>query len=61
MPAIHLMGHMRERFGFEPGQFPVAEDASRRLLALPFFPAISEDEIDRVVEALTAALGGHSG
>ena len=41
MPAIHLMRHMRERFGFRAGQFPVAEDASERLLALPFFPAIS--------------------
>ena len=60
MPAIHLMTHMRERFGFESGQFPVAEDASARLLALPFFPAISEGAIDRVAEALAEALHGHT-
>ena len=41
MPSIHLMGFYRERFGFRKGQFPVAEDASARLLALPFFAAIS--------------------
>ena len=29
----------RERFGHRPGELPVAEDASERLLALPFFPA----------------------
>lgn len=58
MPSLHLMGHMRERFGFEQGQFPVAEDASARLLALPFFPAITENEIDRVTEALAEALRG---
>jgi perosamine synthetase len=58
MPAIHLMRHYRERFGFEPGQFPVAEDASDRLLALPFFPEITEAQIDRVCEALAEAMRG---
>ncbi len=58
MPSIHLMGHMRERFGFREGQFPISEDASARLLALPFFPQISDDQIDRVCEALAEALRG---
>jgi perosamine synthetase len=58
MPCIHLMAHMRERFGFAEGQFPVAEDASARLLALPFFPAISEHQVDRVCEAVGEALRG---
>ena len=58
MPAIHLMSFYRERFGFEEGQFPIAEDASARLLALPFFSTISESEIDRVCEALAEALRG---
>jgi perosamine synthetase len=59
MPSIHLMSFYRERFGFEEGQFPVAEDASARLLALPFFTTISEVEIDRVCEALAEALKGN--
>jgi perosamine synthetase len=59
MPAIHLMAFYRERFGFTEGQFPVAEDASARLLALPFFPSISDAEIDRVCEALGEALKGN--
>ena len=58
MPSIHLMGFYRERFGYREGQFPVAEDASARLLALPFFASISEPEIDRVCEALAEALRG---
>jgi perosamine synthetase len=58
MPAIHLMDHVRDRFGLREGQFPVAEDASARLLALPFFPALAEDDIDRVFEALAEALRG---
>ena len=59
MPSIHLMSHMRERFGFRPGQFPVAEEASDRLLALPFFPELAEGDIDRVCEALAEALRGN--
>ena len=59
MPCIHLMSHVRERYGYREGQFPVAEDASARLLALPFFPSIAEAQIDRVCEALAEALGGN--
>ena len=58
MPAIHLLEHMRSRFGFREGQFPVAEDASARLLALPFFPTLAESQIDRVCDALAEALRG---
>jgi perosamine synthetase len=58
MPCIHLMPHYRGRFGFREGQFPVAEDASARLLALPFFGDITEGQVDRVCEALAEALQG---
>ena len=37
------MPHYRERFGFREGQFPVAEAASARSLALPFFTAMGEE------------------
>jgi len=57
LPCIHLMPHYRERFGFTEGQFPVAEAASRRSLALPFFTAMGEAEVNRVADALGGALG----
>jgi perosamine synthetase len=58
MPSIHLLEHMRGRFNFSEGRFPVAEDASARLLALPFFPQLTESQVDRVCEALAEALRG---
>jgi perosamine synthetase len=58
LPAIHLMSFYRERFGWREGQFPVCEDVSRRSLALPFFPGISESQVERVAEALTQLLAG---
>jgi perosamine synthetase len=57
MPCIHLLPHYRERFGFTDGQFPVAEQASLRLVALPFFPAMTEQDVERVAAALSVALG----
>jgi dTDP-4-amino-4,6-dideoxygalactose transaminase len=57
VPCIHLMPHYRERFGFREGQFPVAEAASARALAIPFFTAMGEAEVDRVTSALAGALG----
>jgi perosamine synthetase len=55
MPCIHLFPHLRE-LGWSEGQFPVAEEASRRSLALPFFPAMGESEVARVCEALATAI-----
>jgi perosamine synthetase len=59
MPCIHLLEPYHERFGHRPGELPVAEDASERLLALPFFPGITESQIERSCEALEEALEGN--
>jgi perosamine synthetase len=56
LPCVHLFPHLRE-LGCREGQFPVAEAASAHSLALPFFPAISEGQVDRVCQELEAALG----
>jgi len=55
LPCIHLFAHLRE-LGYSEGQFPVAEAASARSLALPFFPSMSESQIERVCEALAQSL-----
>ena len=58
LPCIHLMPHYRDRFGYAGGEFPVAEAVAERSLALPFFPAMTESQVDRVSEALSEGLGG---
>ena len=57
LPCIHLFEPYRERFGHREGDFPVAEDFSRRALALPFHPSLPESDVERVVVALREALG----
>jgi perosamine synthetase len=56
LPAIHLMAFYRETFGHRDGEFPVCEDVARRSLALPFFPALTDGEVERVCEALGSVL-----
>jgi perosamine synthetase len=56
VPCIHLQPYMRERYEFAPGLCPIAEDASSRTLALPFFTQIDASDQHRVVEVLSAAV-----
>jgi perosamine synthetase len=56
LPCIHLFPHLRE-LGYREGQFPVAEAAAADSLALPFFPAMTESQVERVCQELAAALG----
>ncbi len=57
LPAIHLMSLYRERFGHRPGEFPVCEDVAARSLALPFFPEMADEQVERVAVALASVLG----
>ncbi|MGZ4292901.1 MAG: DegT/DnrJ/EryC1/StrS family aminotransferase [Solirubrobacteraceae bacterium] len=56
-PAIHLMSFYREQFGHHEGQFPVCEDVAARSIALPFFPTMTEGQVERVAGELRAVLG----
>jgi dTDP-4-amino-4,6-dideoxygalactose transaminase len=57
LPAIHLMSFYRERFGHRKGEFPVCEDVAARSLALPFFPGLTDGEVEQVVDALLSVIG----
>lgn len=50
---LHL-SEMGVKYGGQPGDCPVTEDVSERLLRLPFFNGMTEDEQTRVIEALYA-------
>jgi perosamine synthetase len=56
LPCIHLFPFYRERFGHREGEFPVAERAAARSLALPFFTSMREEQVERVCNELASAL-----
>ncbi len=49
------ISEMGRRFGGRPGQCPVTEDVSDRLLRLPFYNSLSEPDQDLVIETITAS------
>ena len=55
---IHLQPYFVERFGYQPGDFPVAEDLGRRTLALPFSSVLTEAQVETVCGALGEAMAG---
>lgn len=51
--AVHLHPYYRETFGFRPGMFPNCEYYGDRTVSLPFFPGMTDADIDDVVAAVT--------
>jgi perosamine synthetase len=57
---VHLHPYYRERLGTGPGMLPVAEDAYERMVTLPLFPAMSDDDAADVVDAVRKVLGAYA-
>ena len=57
---VHLHPFYRERFGTGPGLCPVAEEAYERIVTLPLFPAMRDDDVEAVVEAVRGVEGAHA-
>ncbi len=59
--AVHLLTYYRERFGFKPGNFPVAESIGERTLSLPLYPQLTDQEVERVIAAVSQVAGELAG
>ena len=53
---VHLHPFYRERFGTKPGLCPVAEAAYERLITLPIFPRMTDDDVEDVIAAVYKVL-----
>ncbi len=52
---IHIQPYY-QRLGFKNGDFPAAEDYYKRALSLPLYPALSDEQQDRVVDLLAQSI-----
>jgi dTDP-4-amino-4,6-dideoxygalactose transaminase len=57
-PPCHLLGYVRERFGAKEGDLPECERAGRRILSLPLFPGMADEDVDYVCAAVREILSG---
>lgn len=53
---VHLHPYYRQQFGYQGGEFPVAEDAYARLISLPMFHAMCDQDVEDVIAAVRKVL-----
>jgi len=58
---VHLHPYYRDRFGYKGGEYPVAERAYERLLSLPMFHGMRDQDVEDVIRATEKVLTAYSG
>jgi perosamine synthetase len=49
---VHLHPYYRDRFGYKQGDFPVAEAAYERLISVPMFHGMTDQDVEDVIAAV---------
>ena len=57
---VHLHPYYRQQFGYSGGEFPIAEDAYARLISLPMFHGMSDQDVEDVVAAVRKVLSSYA-
>jgi dTDP-4-amino-4,6-dideoxygalactose transaminase len=55
---IHRLEYYRDRYGYSPEDFPVANTAFEQLVSLPIYPAMTDDDVLDVIDAVLDAVKG---
>ena len=55
---VHKHPYYADRFGYRGGEFPVAEDAYERLISLPMFHSMTEQDVEDVIRAVCKVTAG---
>jgi dTDP-4-amino-4,6-dideoxygalactose transaminase len=53
---VHLHPYYRDKYGYRPDDFPVAYREYQRIISLPIYPKMSEQDVEDVIEAVTEVL-----
>jgi dTDP-4-amino-4,6-dideoxygalactose transaminase len=52
----HLQPYYRDKYGYKPQDFPVASAEFQRLVSLPLYPRMSDQDVTDVIDAVTAVV-----
>jgi perosamine synthetase len=55
--SLTVQKFYREKYGFQQGDYPVAERASDQVLSLPLYPAMGESDVERVIRTVRKVIG----
>ena len=56
--AVHMLQYYQNRFGFHPGDFPVARDCDRNSITIPLHNQMTGDDYQYVVDAIKQICSG---
>ena len=56
---LHLHPYYQEMYGWRPDDLPAATALWERLISLPLFPGMGEDQLDYVVSTLKSICARH--
>jgi perosamine synthetase len=54
---VHRHPYYRDRFGYRESEYPIAEDAYERLISLPMFHGMSDQDVEDVIAAVEKVIG----
>lgn len=49
---IHIHPYYRDKYGFEPQDYPIAFSNYKRIISLPLNPGLSDEDVNDVIEAV---------
>jgi len=49
---VHLHPYYRDKYGYKPEDFPIAFREYQRIISLPLYPRMSDQDVDDVIEAV---------
>ena len=55
---LHLQSYWRDRYALAPAMFPHSQNAFERMLSLPIYSRMSDDDTTRVIDGVREALAG---
>jgi perosamine synthetase len=53
---LNLHPVYQRRYGYQPGQFPIAEAVFERACSLPIYPGMTDEDVDHVIDAVRTTL-----
>jgi len=56
---IHLHAYYRDKYGYQPTDFPVAYREYQRIVSLPLYPRMSDGDVEDVIDAVTDVIQRH--
>jgi perosamine synthetase len=57
---VHLHPYYRDQFGYQGGEYPVAEAAYEQLISLPMFHGMNDQDVQDVIVALTKVMNHYA-